>query len=146
MSRTDVLNISCQVAIRWMQTNLTDYKSPLVQVIVWCHKAPSHLLSQCWPKFMLVRKPTPSIMCAKIAIFCSLCHELVIYIFIYVCVCFAKDSVKYDILSCLPNMRVNMKITKRDISISFASIFCQRAFNFANTACIIQVEQCLVSY
>ena len=26
-----------------------DYKSTLVQVMAWCHQAPSHYLNQCWP-------------------------------------------------------------------------------------------------
>ena len=30
--------------------DLTDEKSTLVQVMVWCHEATSHYLSQCWPR------------------------------------------------------------------------------------------------
>ena len=28
------------------------HQSILVRVMVWCHQAPSHYLSQCWPRFM----------------------------------------------------------------------------------------------
>ena len=30
----------------------TDDKSTLVQVMAWCHQAPSHYLNQCWPRSM----------------------------------------------------------------------------------------------
>ena len=46
------LSISCQTALRWMPQQLTDDKSTLVQVIAWCRQAPSHYLSQCWPRSM----------------------------------------------------------------------------------------------
>ena len=42
--------ISCKIAIRWMQLNLTDDKSTLIQVMAWCRQATSHYLSQCWPR------------------------------------------------------------------------------------------------
>ena len=35
-----------------MPQNPIDDKSTLVQVMAWCHQAPSHYLSQCWPKSM----------------------------------------------------------------------------------------------
>ena len=42
--------VQCQVALIWMSMELTDDKSTLVQVMAWCHQAPSHYLSQCWPR------------------------------------------------------------------------------------------------
>ena len=42
--------ISHEIALRWMPLNLTDDKSTLVQVMVWCRQATSHYLSQCWPR------------------------------------------------------------------------------------------------
>ena len=36
----------------WMPHYLTNEKSTLVQVMVWCHQTPSHHLSHCWPIFM----------------------------------------------------------------------------------------------
>ena len=36
--------------LRLMPQNLTDDKSTLVQVMAWCRQAPSHYLSQCWPR------------------------------------------------------------------------------------------------
>ena len=33
-----------------MNLDLTDDNSTLVQVMVWCLMAPSHFLSQCWPR------------------------------------------------------------------------------------------------
>ena len=42
--------ISYEIALRWMPLDLTDDKSTLVQVMAWCQTAPSHYLSQCWPR------------------------------------------------------------------------------------------------
>ena len=39
-------------ALRWMSRDLTEDKSTLVQVMAWCRQAPSHYLSQCWPRSM----------------------------------------------------------------------------------------------
>ena len=33
----------------WVPLNLTDDRSTLVQIMVWCHQATTHYLSQCWP-------------------------------------------------------------------------------------------------
>ena len=47
--------ISYEIALRWMPQewqDLTDDKSTLVQVMVWCCQATSHYLSQCWPRSM----------------------------------------------------------------------------------------------
>ena len=38
--------------LKWMNQDLTDDKSTLVQVMAWCHQATSHYLSQCWPRSM----------------------------------------------------------------------------------------------
>ena len=40
-----LLSVECH------KTSLND-KSTLVQVVAWCHQAPSHYLSQCWPRWM----------------------------------------------------------------------------------------------
>ena len=47
-----ILSISCGIALRWTLQDLTDDKSALVQVLAWCHQAPSHYLSQRWPRYM----------------------------------------------------------------------------------------------
>ena len=44
--------LSYETALRWMPLDLTDDKSTLVQVMAWCRQAPSHYLSQCWPRSM----------------------------------------------------------------------------------------------
>ena len=44
--------ISYEIVLKWMPLDLTDDKSTLVQVMAWCGQAPSHYLSQCWPRFM----------------------------------------------------------------------------------------------
>ena len=44
--------IHCEIALRWISLDLTDIKSTLVQVMGWCHQAPSHYLTQCWPRSM----------------------------------------------------------------------------------------------
>ena len=36
-----------------MPQNLTSVKATLVQVMAWCHQAPSHYLSQSWPRSTL---------------------------------------------------------------------------------------------
>ena len=48
----DGWGISCEIAVIWMSLDFTDDQSTLVQVIVWCHQATSHYLSQCWPRFL----------------------------------------------------------------------------------------------
>ena len=35
-----------------MAQNTFDYEPTLVQVMAWCHQAPSHYLKQCWPRSM----------------------------------------------------------------------------------------------
>ena len=42
--------ISYEIALRSMPQDPTDDKSTLVQVMAWCRQAPSHYLSQCWPR------------------------------------------------------------------------------------------------
>ena len=41
-----------EIALRWKPQNLTFKKSTSVQVMAWCHQAPSHYLNQCWPRSM----------------------------------------------------------------------------------------------
>ena len=41
--------ISCEISLRWMSLNLSDDKSPLVQVMYWRLMLPNHSLNQCWP-------------------------------------------------------------------------------------------------
>ena len=45
----DIRSIAGGIVVRWKLQHLTDYLSTLVQVMAWCHQAPSHYLSQCWP-------------------------------------------------------------------------------------------------
>ena len=49
----DDWGISCENGLTWKPQDLTDDKSTLVQVMAWCHQAPSHYLSQCWPTSLL---------------------------------------------------------------------------------------------
>ena len=46
-------NRSYNHALRWMPQDLTDDKSPQVQVMAWCHQAASHCLNWCWLRSML---------------------------------------------------------------------------------------------
>ena len=46
----DGWSICCELALIWMSLDFTDDQSTLVQVMAWCHQAPSHHLSQCWPR------------------------------------------------------------------------------------------------
>ena len=50
ISMINILNISCESAIRWMSQNAYDGVSRMVQVMACCHQAASHCLSQCWPR------------------------------------------------------------------------------------------------
>ena len=43
-----MVDVLGEIVIRWMPQDLTDVNSKLVQVVAWCHQAPSHYLSQCW--------------------------------------------------------------------------------------------------
>ena len=45
----DCWGVSTKIGIRWIQLDLTDDRSTLVQVMAWCCQATSHYLSQCWP-------------------------------------------------------------------------------------------------
>ena len=45
--------ISSEIALIWMSLDSTDDQSTLVQVMAWCRQAPSHYLSQCWPRSLL---------------------------------------------------------------------------------------------
>ena len=42
--------ISREIAMIWMSLDFTDDQSTLVPVMAWCRQAPSHYLSQCWPR------------------------------------------------------------------------------------------------
>ena len=50
--QTGIFRSSYDNVIRWMPQDLTAEKSTLGQVITWCHQAPSHCLTQCWPSSM----------------------------------------------------------------------------------------------
>ena len=42
---SDGWGISCEIALIWISLNFTDDQSTLVQVMAWCHQAPSHYLN-----------------------------------------------------------------------------------------------------
>ena len=46
------LGSCCEIILRGMPQDLTNGKSTLVQIMAWCHQAPSHYLSQCWSRSM----------------------------------------------------------------------------------------------
>ena len=47
-----MLGKHCGIAFRIKPQNLSDMKSTLVWVMVWCLQATSHYLNQCWPMSM----------------------------------------------------------------------------------------------
>ena len=49
----NILNISCDIALRWISKDFTDDKSTSVQEMAWCRQTTSHCLSQCWPRSRL---------------------------------------------------------------------------------------------
>ena len=64
----------CYRLSSWALVKLTqkmynfDDKSPLVQVMAWCHQATSYYLSQCWPRSMSAYGIT-GLQCNKLVIF-----------------------------------------------------------------------------
>ena len=46
----DGWSISSKLVLKWIPIHFTDGKSTLVQVMAGCRQAPSHYLSQCWPR------------------------------------------------------------------------------------------------
>ena len=44
ISKIDIMNISCETALRYMPQKFTDDQSTLVQVMAWCLTAPSQNL------------------------------------------------------------------------------------------------------
>ena len=51
MLQIKFMSTSCEISPRWMPQDFTDDDiSTMVQVMAWCHGAPSHYLSQCWPR------------------------------------------------------------------------------------------------
>ena len=47
------LGTQCEIVLRWIQQNLMNEKSTLVQVMAWSHQAISHCLSQWWYRSIL---------------------------------------------------------------------------------------------
>ena len=45
--------ILCEADLRRVPQDPIDYKSKLVQVMAWCHQAPSHYLNQCWTRSLM---------------------------------------------------------------------------------------------
>ena len=54
ISRRNTLSISSETTLSWLQQDLTDDQSTLVQVMAWCRQATSHYLSQFWTSSMLL--------------------------------------------------------------------------------------------
>ena len=50
--RRDILSISREIVLRWMQQTTFDDKSALVQVMALYREATNQYLSQCWPRSM----------------------------------------------------------------------------------------------
>ena len=48
--QTTILSTTCAIGLSLVPQNPIDVKSTLLQVMAWCHQAPSHNLSQCWPR------------------------------------------------------------------------------------------------
>ena len=46
----DCWSLYCEIALIWMSLDCTGDESTLVHVMVWCHQATSHYVSQCWPR------------------------------------------------------------------------------------------------
>ena len=44
------MSTSCEIGLMWVPQNTLDDKSALGHVMAWCCQAPSHYLSQSWPR------------------------------------------------------------------------------------------------
>ena len=53
ISFMNIMSILRKIPVKWMQQVHIDNKSTLVQVMVWCHQAPSYCMNPCWPSFMI---------------------------------------------------------------------------------------------
>ena len=53
-SLTDLSALCCEIALMLMSLDFTDDQSTLVQIMACCLTAPSHYLSQCWPRSLLL--------------------------------------------------------------------------------------------
>ena len=60
-----------------MPQNTFDGKSNLVQVMAWCNQAPSHYLSQFWPKFLSLYDVTKPQWAQTDVSFCKICVIIV---------------------------------------------------------------------
>ena len=107
--------MNCVIAFRWMPEDLTNENPTLVQVMAWCRQAPSHYLSQCWPRFMLqygvtrlqwvrclemhLQKPTYKkyeLLLLK-TLYVSSASHVSLPIFIYLSISYVKDSYIYRV-------------------------------------------------
>ena len=52
ISRTHILSIFSEPALRWMPQHLTDDSPTSVQIMAWYRHATNYYLSQCWPRSM----------------------------------------------------------------------------------------------
>ena len=50
MLRITFMSTSCEIGLMWVPQNTLDDKSALGHVMAWCCQAPSHYLSQSWPR------------------------------------------------------------------------------------------------
>ena len=97
--------MSCEIALIWMSLDFTDDQSTLVQVMIWCHQATSHYLSQCWPRFLStysVTRPGGTLCFCNSVSALNLQNSL--------CVCFYHSMICMCICGRMPEIRrANLK-------------------------------------
>ena len=49
------VNSRCELVVKWMQQNIANGKTTLIQVMAWCRQATCHYLSQCWMASLKVK-------------------------------------------------------------------------------------------
>ena len=79
--RIDILKVSCQIALMWMQQHFTDDQSTLFLVMAWCCQAARHYLSQWWPRsispYCITRPQWDKSVSYLITLFiCEYCNNL----------------------------------------------------------------------
>ena len=46
-------DLQTEIGTWHLSLSFSDDKSTLVQIMAWCHQAPSHYLNQCWPRSVM---------------------------------------------------------------------------------------------
>ena len=95
---------------RWMPWDLTDDKSALVHVMVWCRQATSHYLRQCWPRSLspygVTRPQWVKPMHHWLSHYSALSHYLNKCLLIFIWLCLDKLQLDFTTKMFIPEYKV----------------------------------------